>query len=131
MVSFGWFAYLVSLRASPTITISLFLANKSYCSHSNRFSKHTNSPNFFWSCYNTSLNLENTVVTSNQFFYLKNLLLYQFFLSPPNFFFSLILSVFHIIQTQNTKQNPILKIKLNQNKQIWKEKKKKEQADLT
>ena len=35
----------------------------------------------------------------------------------------------------NTKQNPIPKIKLNQNKQIWKkkekEKKKKEQADLT
>ena len=27
-------------------------------------------------------------------------------------------------KTQNTKQNPILKIKLNQNKQIWKKKKK-------
>ena len=32
--------------------------------------------------------------------------------------------VSHIIQTQNKKQNPILKIKLNQNKQIWKKKKK-------
>ena len=36
----------------------------------------------------------------------------------------------------NTKQNPILQIKLNQNKQIWKKEKKKkrkreEQADLT
>ena len=29
-----------------------------------------------------------------------------------------------LIQTQNTKQNPILKIKLNQNKQIWKKEKK-------
>ena len=49
-------------------------------------------------------------------------------------FFSIILFVSHIIQTQNTKQNPIFKIKLNQNKQIWKKKKKekkKEQADLT
>ena len=43
----------------------------------------------------------------------------------------------HIIQTQNTRQNPILTIKLNQNKQIWKKKKKEEEeeeeeeADLT
>ena len=28
-----------------------------------------------------------------------------------------------LIQTQNTKQNPILKTKLNQNKQIWKKNK--------
>ena len=37
-------------------------------------------------------------------------------------------------KTQNTKQNPILKIKLNNKKQIWKKKKKekkKEQTDLT
>ena len=30
----------------------------------------------------------------------------------------------------NTKQNSILKIKLNQNKQIWKKKKEKRNADL-
>ena len=85
------------------------------------------SPNFFWSCYSSSLNLENTVVSSNQFFCLKNYptCYYINSLSPPDFFFSLILSISHIIQTQNTKQNLILKIKLNQNKQIWKKEKKK------
>ena len=33
-----------------------------------------------------------------------------------------------LIKTKNTKQNPILKIKLNQNKQIWKKKKKKKKG---
>ena len=67
----------------------------------------------------------------NFFFLLKKLyqlLLYQFFLSPPIFFFSHSLRFSH---NPNTKQNPIPKIKLNQNKQILKKKKKKEQADLT
>ena len=82
---------------------------------------------FFWSCYSTSLNLENIVATSNQFFSLKNYSSYCYInsLSPSDFFFSLILSVSHIIQTQNTKQNLILKIKLNQNKQYMKKKEKR------
>ena len=83
---------------------------------------------FFWSCYSTSLNIENTVATSNQFFCFKNYPSYYYInsFSLLRIFFSLILSVSHIIQTQNTKQNPILKIKLNQNKQLRKKEKKKE-----
>ena len=66
---------------------------------------------FFWSCYSTSLNLENIVATSNQFFSLKNYSSYCYInsLSPSDFFFSLILSISHINQTQHTKQNLILK----------------------
>ena len=104
-----------------------FLENLCYCSHSNRFSIHKTFINFFWSCYSTSLNVENIVATPNQFFWLKNYTSYYYInsFSLLRIYFSLILSVSHIIQTQNTKQNPILKIKLNQNKQIWREKKKK------
>ena len=119
----------LSLRTLEHLQQSLYLyfwQIKCYCSHSNWFSKHTDSPIFFWSCYSTSINLENTIATPNQFFCLKNYPNYyyinSFSLLQISFFFSLILSVSHIIQTQNTKQNLILKIKLNQNKQIWKKK---------
>ena len=79
-------------------------------------------------CYSTFLNLENIIATPNQFFFLKNYPNYYYYInsfSLLRIFFSLILSVSHIIQTQNTKQNPILKIKLNQNKQLRKKEKKK------
>ena len=48
-----------------------FLEKKHYYSHSNRSSKHTTLPNFFWSCYSHSLYLEKTIPTLNEFFYLN------------------------------------------------------------
>ena len=50
-----------------------FLEKKAHCSCSNRFSKYKTFPKFFWSCYSSSLNLENIVATPNEFFSLKNL----------------------------------------------------------
>ena len=70
------------------------MERKPHCLHSNRFSKCKTFPNNFWSCYSASLDIENTVspdientvATPNEFFYLKKFIHInkkkQFFLSP-------------------------------------------------
>ena len=117
------------------------------------------SGNFFLLMNSSSSDLMSYCTLAIEFLalnYYTNSLFYRFFLSHPDFFFSLILSVAsfffffflinqmksekikekrekretcswakELIQTQTTKQNPILKINLNQNKQVWKKKKKK------
>ena len=88
---------------------------------------------FFWSCYSRSLDLENTVATSNEFFYLKNSYISvkkkkKNFLSPliatnTTIFLSNIFKLKHnkIIRIQTQKHN----FKINQIITIKPKKKKK------
>ena len=48
-----------------------FLEKKAHYSHSNKFFKQKTFPIYFWSCYSSSLNIENIVAIPNEFFYLK------------------------------------------------------------
>ena len=72
-----------------------FLEKKTHYSPSNRFSKHKTFPNFFLSCYSSSLNLENTVATLYPYFILKNcpmvLIYYSFSLIQMFFLLSIVL----------------------------------------
>ena len=66
-----------------------FLEKKAHCSPSNRFSKHKTFPNFFWSYYSSSFNLENIIATLYPYFIFKNcpvVLIYHSFSLIQTFF---------------------------------------------
>ena len=79
-----------------------FLERKAHYSHSNKFSKHKNFLNIFWSCYSAYLDLENIVATPYPYFILKNcpvILIYYSFSLIQIFF---LLSIVLLVSLQNT-----------------------------
>ena len=104
------------IRASPTIIVYLFLEHQMLLIMPSGFSKRTDSPKKILKLlqyFSKSREYYSNFKSIFLFKKLSQLLLYQFFLSLPDFFFYLILSVSHRNQTQNTKQNLILKINFN------------------